>query len=212
MLKLPLDWEIYIERHNSPLPSILDEIERQTHLKTVYPQMLSGKIQASILHFLTAFTRPSHILEIGTFTGYATIAMASALNENAVIDTVESDETAASMAQNFFDRTPWKNRIRLIQGNALEIIPNLPHTYDLIFLDADKENYPAYYKLIKNRLAPGGLWITDNVLWNGKVIYPDDRQARAIDRFNTLVMHDPDLEQIIIPVRDGLMLTRFKNG
>jgi len=208
MIPLPPDWELYIERHSLPLPEILDEIERETYLKTTYPQMLSGKIQGALLHFLVRLIRPKRILEIGTFTGYATVAMASAMPSEAVLDTVDLDDVTASMAQSFFDRTPWKDRIRLHRMAAQDFLENHTETYDFIFLDADKENYPLYYDLLKPLLSPGGLWVTDNVLWNGKVLAPDDPASLAIHTFNTKAASDPDMEQIILPIRDGLMLLR----
>jgi len=208
MISLPPDWEMYIERHSSALPEILDEIERETYLKTTYPQMLSGKIQASFLHFTVKMNRPLRILEIGTFTGYATIAMASAMPPDAVLDTVETDETIAAMAQRFFRRTPWHDRIHLHLMPAKTFLAHARPLYDFIFLDADKENYPLYYDLLKPLLSPGGLWVTDNVLWSGKVLSPADPASRAIHRFNEKAAADPETEQIILPVRDGLMLLR----
>ncbi len=211
MIKLPLDWEIYIEKHSSPLLEILDEIERQTYLRTTFPQMLSGKIQAGFLHFLVKLLRPDRILEIGTFTGYATIAMASALPDHAVLDTIEADETTAAMASEFFKQSPWKNKIKLHLENAEQFLRHTSLKYDFVFLDADKENYPKYYRLIKPLLNPGGLWITDNVLWSGKVLNPGDGQAQAIDRFNKLVNEDSGLENYLLPIRDGLMLIKHKD-
>ncbi len=211
MIHLPLDWEMYMEKYQPGLPEILDRIERDTHLKTTYPQMLSGKIQAGILHFLVKMIQPEKILEIGTFTGYATLAMASALKPESVIHTLEIDSKVARMAKTFFDQTPWNNQIELFETSAAEFLSQTSHMYDFVFLDADKENYPLYYELIKTKLSPQGLWITDNVLWSGKVLNPQDEQSKAIALFNEKIRLDPDLEQVFLPVRDGLMLIRFKN-
>jgi len=208
MIFLPPDLEKYIEDHSLKLPSVLDEIERETYWKTPYPQMLSGKIQASFLHFMVKMIRPRRILEIGTFTGYTAVAMASAMPPQCVLDTVEIHETTASMARNFFSRTPWKNRIRLHVESASEFLKKAKGPYDFIFLDADKENYPLYYDLLKPLLSSDGLWITDNVLWNGKVLQPRDAASRAIDAFNRKAAEDPETEQMILPIRDGLMLLR----
>ncbi|NPA43451.1 MAG: methyltransferase [Chlorobi bacterium] len=210
MMTLPPDLERYIEQFSAPLPPILDEIERDTWLKTPYPQMLSGKIQAGLLGFLTGLVRPRRILEIGTFTGYATLAMASAMPPDAMIDTVESDPVTAEMARSYFERTPWNDRIRLHLMPAARFLEKVREPYDLIFLDADKENYPLYYKLLKPLLSPRGLWITDNVLWSGKVLAPRDPASRGIHYFNELVARDKDLTQTIVPVRDGLMLIRLQ--
>ncbi len=206
MITLPLDWELYIEKHTAPLPEILDEIERQTYLKTTYPQMLSGKIQAGLLHFLIKLSRPQKVLEIGTFTGYATIAMASALNEKAEIDTVENNEMMAEIARNFIEKSPWHNRITLHPADAVDFLKQTRNKYDFVFLDADKENYPVYFELIKPLLNPGALWVTDNVLWSGKVLNPSDKQTEGIAVFNRRITEDNTLENYLLPVRDGLML------
>jgi len=205
MITLPPDWEMYIERHSVRLPPILDEIERDTYLKTTYPQMLSGKIQAAFLHFMVKMIRPARILELGTFTGYATVAMASAMPPHAVIDTVEIDGRTAEMAATYFARTPWHDRIRLHRTAAEEFLKNRLPAYDFIFLDADKENYPLYFHLLKPLLSPRGLWITDNTLWNGKVLSPTDPASIAIHRFNEAATHDPQLLPLLLPLRDGLM-------
>ncbi len=211
MITLPQDWEMYIEQINSPLPEILDEIERETHWKTTYPQMLSGKIQASVLHFLAGLIRPVSLLEVGTFTGYATLAMADAMPENAKLLTLEKNPANASLAKSFFDKFERSGQIELITGDAVSFLQNDTRRYDFIFLDADKENYPVYFDLLKPKLIPGGLWVTDNVLWNGKVLNPgNDREAKSIAVFNEKVKNDPDLIKIILPVRDGLMVIRKK--
>ena len=212
MIILPQDWEYYIEQLNSPLPEILDEIERATYWKTTYPQMLSGKIQASILYFLVKMIRPANILEVGTFTGYATVAMADAMPVNSKLVTLDKNPHNLVIAQSFINKFRRSDDIEIIEGNALDFLEHDARTFDFIFLDADKENYPLYFDLLKEKLNPGGLWVTDNVLWNGKVVNPgNDREAQSIALFNHKVKNDHDLEKVVLPVRDGLMLIRFRD-
>ena len=208
MIILPPEWETYIEAHNMPLLPLLDELERETHWRTPYPQMLSGKIQAAVLHFLVRLTGAQRILEVGTFTGYATLAMAQALPDSGKIITLEHNAETLDIARRYFERSGLDGKIHVRQGDALETLQKIDGTFDLIFLDADKERYPQYYPLLKKLLAPGALWITDNVLWSGKVLDPSDGQARGIAAFNKLAANDPAIEQVILPLRDGLMLLR----
>ncbi len=209
MINLPPDWESYIEARNLPLHPLLDELERETHWRTPYPQMLSGKIQAAVLHFLVRLTDARRILEVGTFTGYATLAMAQALPDDGKITTIEHNAETLELARRYFERSGLAKRILIRQGDALDILGRMDTPFDFIFLDADKERYPQYFPLLKKLLAPGGLWVTDNVLWSGKVLNPSDGQARGIAGFNDLAARDPDLEQVILPLRDGLMLLRL---
>jgi len=208
MIHLPPEWEKYIESVNLPLSPLLDELERETHWRTPYPQMISGKIQAALLHFLIRITGAQRVLEVGTFTGYATLAMAQALPEDGQIITLEHNEETLAIAQRYFDLSGLAGKIHIRQGDALEILQGLDGAFDFVFLDADKERYPQYFPVIKQRLAPGGLWVTDNVLWSGKVITPTDPQSRGIARFNRMAAGNKELEQVILPVRDGLMLLR----
>ncbi len=210
MYSLPFDIQEYVERFQPELPEILDEIERQTHLQTSYPQMLSGKIQAGLLYFLTKLMGAREILEIGTFTGYSSIAMAAATDEKARVTTIEQDEKNLLLARSFIEQSGMKDKITVLEGNATDILPSLNRPFDFIFLDADKENYPLYYKLLKPLLKKKGLWVTDNVLWNGKVLSPQDEASRGIARFNELVQKDKELENYLLPIRDGLMLIRKK--
>ncbi len=206
MMHLPPEWEKYIESVNLPLSPLLDELERETHWRTPYPQMLSGKIQAALLHFLVRLTGARRVLEVGTFTGYATLAMAQALPEDGQIITLEHNAETLGIAQGYFERSGLARKIHIRHGDALETLQKIDGSFDFIFLDADKEHYPQYYPLLKNLLTQRGLWVTDNVLWSGKVLNPSDAQARGIATFNKLAANDPAIEQVILPLRDGLML------
>ena len=206
MIPLPFELENYAEEFTSFLPPVLDEIERQTFLKTTYPQMLSGRIQAGLLHFLIRLTRAEHVLEIGTFTAYSSIAMASALTKGGKIITLEIDEKNTLLAKEFIKKSGFERQIELIQKNAIEYLSGLSEKFDFIFLDADKENYPEYYRLIKPLLKENTLWVADNVWWSGKVLNPRDEASQAIAEFNRLVKNDKDLVGYFLPLRDGLML------
>jgi predicted O-methyltransferase YrrM len=205
------DWEIYIEQFISRLDPLLDELENYTRWHTPYPQMLSGKWQAAFLHFLVRLKQPRRVLEIGTFTGYATLAMAQALPDGSKIITLENHPENLSIARRFFRKSKFGHKIEAVETQAPDWLSRNNEKYDLVFLDADKENYPRYYQIIKKRLNPGAWWITDNVLWNGKVLNPGrDPQARAIAAFNESVRRDPQLETMLIPLRDGLLWTVYR--
>ena len=212
MYQLPPEIERYVEELSSPLPGFLEELERVTHWETPYPQMLSGPVQAGILRFLVAMVHPQKILEIGTFTGYATLAMASALPEGGRIFTVDNNPENLHIFRRFLPECKNRSAIEIIEEDAVSFLRRTGQKFDFVFLDADKENYPEYYRLIKPLLNPDGLWVTDNILWSGKVLDPKDEQSRAIARFNRLVREDPDLLAQILPVRDGLLLIRRQTG
>ncbi len=212
MYQLPPEIERYIEEMSSPLPGFLEELERATYWETPYPQMLSGPVQAGILRFLVATVRPQKILEIGTFTGYATMAMTSALPEGGRIFTVDNNPENLHVFRRFLPGCTNRSAIEIIVEDAVSFLQRTNQKFDFVFLDADKENYPEYYRLIKPLLNPGGLWITDNVLWSGKILDPKDEQSRAIARFNRMVREDPDLLAQILSVRDGLLLIRRQKG
>jgi len=209
MRALPPDWEKYIESLLPALPPVLDELEKYTYWHTPYPQMLGGKIQAALLHFLVQLTGSRRILEVGTFTGYTTIALAAALPPGGLVESIDLNERNLAIARRFIRQAGMRDRIRLHRADALELLPALQGPYDFIFLDADKEHYPEYYRLLKPLLKKDGLWAVDNVLWNGQVIKPGKNpQAAGIARFNEAVKNDPQLEQTVVPLRDGLMLIR----
>jgi predicted O-methyltransferase YrrM len=205
--------EAYIETHTTPENEVLKVLNRQTHLRTFYPRMLSGHIQGKFLEMVVQMIQPKRVLEIGTFTGYSAIAMAQGLPDDAMIYTIEVNEEMATFIDEFVAKSGLENKIRLIIGDALEIIPTLDEVFDLVFIDADKEQYVDYYKMAKEKLRPGGFIIADNVIWSGKVLEKSgktDKETQGIVAFNEFVKNDPDVEQVMLSIRDGLLLIRKK--
>ena len=205
--------EAYIETHTTPEIEILKELNRQTHLRTFYPRMLSGHIQGKFLEMVCQMMQPKKVLEIGTFTGYSAIAMALGLPDDALIYTIEVNEEMEAFINEYVKKSGMENKIRLVMGNALEIIPTIDDTFDLVFIDADKEQYVDYYKLAKDKLRPGGFIIADNVIWSGKVLEKSsktDKETQGIVAFNEYVKNDPEVEQVMLSIRDGLLLIRKK--
>lgn len=204
------DLDQYIEDYCTDVGEVLQQNFRETHLKTFYPQMLSGKVQAKFLEMICQMIKPMRVLEIGTFTGYSAIAMAKGLPEDALLHTIEVNEEMESMIRKYIDLARIKHKIKLHIGEAIEIIPQLDEAFDLVFIDADKEQYCNYYELVMEKLKPNGFIIADNVLWGGKAVKGKnpDRETRGIRKFNTHVKNDSRVEQVMLSVRDGLMLIR----
>ncbi|MBQ9385779.1 MAG: O-methyltransferase [Bacteroidaceae bacterium] len=206
--------EEYISAHIGPQGKLLESIYRQTNLRLLNPRMASGHIQGRLLRMLVTMIRPRTVLEVGTFTGYATLCMAEGLPEEGVIHTVEIDDELEDFIKEGFERSPLRDRIRLHIGDALKIVPQLGLTYDLIFLDGEKTQYPQYYTSLKEWLRPGGYMIADNTLWDGHVIdssYDRDPQTAAVKRFNDMVAADTGVEVAMVPIRDGLTIIRKIN-
>jgi len=205
--------EDYVVAHTSEESEILKQLNRETHLKALRPRMLSGHLQGRLLSMFSNMLKPERILEIGTYTGYATICLAEGLSENGIIHTIEKNAELENFARKYFAKVGIQDKVIFHIGNALDIIPELDETFDLVFIDADKENYSKYFQLIIDKVKPGGLIIADNVLWGGKVIenVPDkDKETLGIVEFNELVNNDERVENLILPFRDGLMLMRKK--
>lgn len=205
--------EKYAEEHSSDQSKTLYELYRETHLKTVHPRMLSGKQQGRFLSMVSHLIRPKAVLEIGTFTGYSAICLAEGLAEDGLLYTVELNPELKQIASKYFAKAAVDNKIVQYFGNALEIIPSLDLAFDLVFIDADKDNYTHYYKLVFDKVRPGGFIIVDNVLWSGKVVEPlkkGDKDTAGIIEFNTFVQQDKRVENVLLPLRDGLMLIRKK--
>jgi caffeoyl-CoA O-methyltransferase len=201
----------YCERHSTHTDPLLIQVERETHLKTLAPRMLSGHLQGSLLTMIAKMMRPTQILEIGTFTGYSALCLACGLMPNGVLTTIDNDPETAIIAQRFFDLSPQKDQIVFKHGNAKDIIPSLIGPFDLVFIDADKDAYIEYFDLIIDKCLSGALIIADNVLWSGKVLDTTmDRKTRAIDDFNKKIHKDARIENVILPIRDGLNLIRVK--
>lgn len=208
---LPKDIEEYVLRHTPKESEVLYTLNRETHLKVMQPRMLSGHFQGQLLRFLVEMIQPKRILEIGTYTGYSAIAMAQGLPNGGKLTTIDVNQELEKMVSHFIQKAGLSDTIEQITGNALEIIPTLTDTFDLVFIDADKRNYTRYLDLIINKVRTGGYILTDNVLWSGKVTMPKDKMdvdTQLIDAFNDYVQNHEQLESILLPVRDGLYISR----
>ena len=207
--------EQYIETMSSPEEALLRELERETYLRVINPRMISGHIQGKFMEMLVRMLRPRRILEIGTFTGYSALCMAAGLDDGGIIDTCEIDDELEEMIRSFFDRSQHGGKIRLHIGSALEIAPTLGERYDLVFMDGDKREYTAYYNMLMDNglVGSGSFILADNILWYGKVVEPvakGDKQTQAIVDFNRMIREDERVENVIIPIRDGINLVRVK--
>jgi predicted O-methyltransferase YrrM len=190
---------------------LLHRLERDTYIKTLAPQMISGKGQGKFLELLSKMISPQNILEIGTFTGYSTLCLAQGLKPEGKIITIDPNEEVTYIAEAYFNQSERKEQIILINGNAREEIPKLDFEFDLIFIDADKESYIHYFDLVIGKIRPGGIILADNILWSGKVLEENkDKKAQALDDFNHYVAAHPQVESVILPLRDGIHLIRKK--
>ena len=199
--------EDYIRKNSSKEPEILKDLNKETHLKVLNPRMLSGHIQGRFLSIITKLIKPKKILEIGTYTGYSAICMAEGLIEKGIIHTIDINEELVSIQNKYFAKSKCNNSIIQHVGDARSIIKSINEKFDLVFLDADKENYIEYYELVIEKVKKGGLIIADNVLWTGKVVEPekdDDELTQYIIDFNKMINEDDRVENIILPLRDGL--------
>lgn len=204
--------ETYIQEHSSPEPGYLRKIAHQTHLRMLHPQMLSGYLQGRFLSMVSKIIRPANILELGTYTGYSALCLAEGLAPCGQITTIELNDEQEDFILNNFNNSPYSKSIRLIIGAALEVMPKLKTKFDLVFIDADKKEYPQYLKTLKPLLNKNAIIIADNVLWYEKVldsVKNADSSSTAIMQFNQIVNNDPDFENLILPVRDGLNLIRY---
>jgi caffeoyl-CoA O-methyltransferase len=199
----------YAERFSSPESELLRQINRDTHAQVLQPRMLSGHLQGRLLAMISAMIRPHAILEIGTYTGYSALCLAEGLAPGGRLVTIDKNAELEERVRNYFARSPWAACIDYRIGHALDILPDLSGPFDLVFIDADKENYAAYYDFAVNLVPLNGIILADNVLWSGKVFQDNpDKVTQAIQAFNLKVKEDPRVEQVLLPVRDGLMLIR----
>jgi len=199
----------YCIAHTTLQPSVLYELERETYLKTLAPQMASGHLQGQFLRFISKMKRPSTILEIGTFTGYSAICLASGLEEDGILHTIEVNEELEEMILKYVTKTNLQDKIKLHIGDAKKVISNLDLSFDIVFIDAGKNDYAFYYDLIFDKVNPGGLIIADNVLWSGKVMEKKRRKdAALLNAFNKKVHADNRVENILLPIRDGLIIAQ----
>ncbi len=203
----------YVHNHTAVEPQLLADLNRETHLKVMIPRMLSGHLQGRVLSMLSRMIRPQYILEIGTYTGYSALCLAEGLQKGGKLVTIDNNEELKPMLDKYLGPQLKSGVIDLRIGDAMKIIPDLPNGIDLVFIDADKENYSNYFDLVIDKLSPNGFILADNVLWSGKVIKPiekSDVDTLALDAFNKKVQADMRVENVLLPVRDGLMLIRKK--
>lgn len=208
-----MNLEKYILSHSDAEPEYLAKVNRATHLRMINPRMISGAFQGRVLAMFCHMIQPKRILELGTFTGYSALCMAEALPEAGVLHTIECDDELEGFIMQNLKGSEHGNKIRLHIGNALTEIEKLDETFDLVFIDADKKEYMAYYEAVLPKLRPGGFILADNTLWDGKVlktIEPNDKQTIEICRFNDFVANDPRVEKVLLPLRDGLTVIRKK--
>ena len=200
--------EEYALNYCDPESELLKELNRQTHLNIMQPRMLSGHLQGRILSSYSKAIKPNCILEIGTYTGYSALCLAEGLTSNGVLHTIDLNEEIASFTQKFIDKSDFNDKIKFHIGDALEIVPEIDLKWDLVFIDADKENYSNYFDLVIEKVHSGGLIIADNVLWSGKVLEPNnnDFETQAIKNFNNKVQSDSRISNLLMPVRDGMMI------
>ena len=206
----PEPLENYINQHSSAPSALLQELERDTHLRCLMPQMCSGHQQGRLLALLSKMLRPKSILEIGTFTGYSALCLAEGLTDDGHLHSIDNNAEIMDMAQSYVDRSPYREQITLHEGPGLDWIQRLDQPWDLVFIDADKENYPRYLEALLPKLQAGAIILADNVLWSGKIADPaaDDDETKALRSYNRMVMENPRLEAMILSVRDGISLAR----
>jgi caffeoyl-CoA O-methyltransferase len=203
----------YTDDYSNVLDPVLYEVERSTHLHTLAPQMLSGRVQGSFLKLMTSLLQAKHVLEIGTFTAYGTICLARGLasSPESKVVTIEANPELSFLIKKHLSMAKVEDRVESIVGNALKIVPERSEIWDLVFIDANKQEYIDYFEMVIDRVRPGGLILTDNVLWSGKVVYErNDVDARVIHRYNEMLFRDPRVEVLILPIRDGISVARKK--
>lgn len=202
----------YAERHTSPESELLQKINRETHANVLMPRMLSGHLQGRFLSMISQLVRPRHILEIGTFTGYSALCMVEGMTADGTLITIDKNEELEARVRGYFEAAGMSKRIDYRIGDATQIIPTLDMKFDLVFIDADKENYSNYYDMVIDKLNLKGIILADNVLWSGKVLdEKPDKDTSAIMAFNKKVTDDPRVENVLLPIRDGIMMIRKLN-
>jgi caffeoyl-CoA O-methyltransferase len=215
MLNLDPNLEQYILDHTDPEGNVLEDLNRYTHVNILNPNMLSGHLQGKILEIISRMVRPARILEIGTYTGYSAICLAKGLQEGGELITIDLNDELSEINNSYFQKAGLENRIKLLNGDALTLIPDLPGPFDLVYIDGEKTEYVAYYRVVFDKVRPGGYLLADNVLWGGKILDPEsemDESTKDILAFNELVTKDPRVINVLLPVRDGLMIMQKKEG
>lgn len=210
---LSADLQHYAEAHSQAEPPLLAALSRETHLRVLQPRMLSGHLQGRLLSLLSKLLSPSYIVEIGTFTGYATLCLAEGLPPEGVLHTIEANEEYQPIQDKYFQQSPYHSQIVQHFAPALEVLPSLPDGIELVFIDADKKNYLNYLEAILPKMRPGGIILSDNVLWSGKVVEAvkdNDKHTQILMEYNQRLATDPRLETVLLPIRDGISLARVK--
>ena len=203
--------EDYIEKHSQAEPPLLAKLNKETYQKVLLPRMLSGHFQGRVLSMLSKLIRPKNILEIGTYTGYATLCLCEGMQKDGQLHTIDIKEELVDFQRKYFDQSGWGTQIVQHLGEGTAVIPTLDLKFDLVFIDADKENYLNYYELILPKMNPGGIILSDNVLWSGKVVeplQPNDLSTKILLEYNELLRNDPRVETVLLPIRDGLTVSR----
>ena len=203
--------EDYIENHSQKEPELLAALNKETYQKILLPRMLSGHFQGRVLSMLSKLIRPKNILEIGIYTEYSLLFLCEGMQENGILHTIDIKEELVDFQRKYFDKSPWGNQIIQHLGEAVDIIPTLDVQFDLVFIDADKENYLNYFELIVPKMNKGGIILSDNVLWSGKVLeplQPNDSSTKILLEYNELLKNDSRIETVLLPIRDGLTVSR----
>ena len=210
---LPEELDDYVVKHSQDEPELLKQLSRETYQKILQPRMLSGHFQGRVLSMISKLINPKNILEIGTYTGYSALCLAEGMQSSGELHTIDIDEELFDFQRKYFDKSGFGQQIHQHLGNALKIIPKLNKSFDLVFIDADKENYSNYFNCAIDKLNSGGIILSDNVLWSGKVIeaiQPDDTSTKALIEYNMLLKEDKRVETVLLPIRDGLTISRKK--
>jgi predicted O-methyltransferase YrrM len=209
---IPEELDNYIEKHSEDEPELLQQLTRETYQKILQPRMLSGHYQGRVLSMISKLVNPKNILEIGTYTGYSALCLAEGIRADGALHTIDINEELVGFQRKYFDKSDYGPQIFQHLGDALEIIPKLNKTFDLIFIDADKENYSNYFNIIIDKLNSGGIILSDNVLWSGKILETtfkkDDTSTPALIKYNKLLKIDKRIETVVLPIRDGLTISR----
>lgn len=210
---IPEKLDDYVVKHSADEPELLQHLNRETYQKILQPRMLSGHYQGRLLSMLSKLMNPKNILEIGTYTGYSALCLAEGMQAYGELHTIDINEELHDFQRKYFNKSGYGKQIHQHTGNALDIIPKLDIMFDLVFIDADKENYSNYFNCIIDKLSSGGIILSDNVLWSGKVIAPlkeDDTSTKALVEYNNLLKNDGRVETVLLPIRDGLTISRKK--
>ncbi len=209
---IPEELDNYVVAHSEDEPTLLQQLNRETYQKILQPRMLSGHYQGRVLSIISKMVNPKNILEIGTYTGYSALCLAEGMQSEGELHTIDINEELVDFQRKYFDKSGFGKQIHQHLGNAIDIIPNLNINFDLVFIDADKENYSNYFHVIIDKLNPGGIILSDNVLWSGKVLdtsfKKDDTSTPALIEYNKLLKADNRVETVVLPIRDGLTITR----